>query len=119
MNTFPLVSTAAVTQYPAVIQYSQPVQVLEFLDGSDQRYQMQPVALRAWRINLTQLNEDEIQVIENFFMNQQGANTSFAFQDPFTGAIVNNCRFAESTLLTTYTDIDNSSTICWVVETNG
>ena len=119
MNTFPAISSAAVTQYPAVIQYSQPVQVLEFLDGSDQRYQSQPLPLRSWRINLAQLNEDEIQLIENFFMNQEGANTPFTFPDPFSGTAVNNCRFAEATLLTTYVDVDNASSICWVVETNG
>ena len=119
MNTFPAISSAAVTQYPAVIQYSQAVQVLEFLDGSDQRYQFQPMPLRMWRINLAQLNEDEIQLIESFFMNQQGAYSSFVFPDPFTGTDVSNCLFADSTLLSTYVDVDNSTTICWVVETNG
>jgi hypothetical protein len=119
MNTFPIISSAAVTQYPAVLQYSQTVQVLAFLDGSDQRYQLQPAPLRMWRINLAQLNEDEIQLVENFFMNQQGANSQFLFPDPFTGMNVSNCLFASSTLLTTYVDIDNSSTVCWVIETNG
>src|SRR5579863_396608 len=102
MNTFPTVSSTAVTQYPAVVQYSQAVQVLEFLDGSDQRYQMQPASLRMWRVNLAQLNEEEIQLVENFFVNQQGANSPFLFPDPFTGTNVSNCRFAGSTLLTTY-----------------
>jgi hypothetical protein len=72
-----------------------------------------------WRINLAQLSEDEIQLIENFFINQQGASSSFLFPDPFTGTNVSNCRFAGSMLLTTYVDIDNSSTGCWVIETNG
>jgi hypothetical protein len=119
MNTFPTISSNAVTQYPATVQYSQGVHVLEFLDGSDQRYLLQPKMLRLWRINLTQLNEDEIQQIETFFSNQQGNYSSFIFPDPFTGASVNNCRFAVAGLLTSYVDVDNARSFCWVIETNG
>ena len=119
MNTFPTISSNAVTQYPAAIQFSQAVQVIGFLDGTDQRYLLQPKMLRLWRISLTQLNEDEIQQIETFFANQEGTYSPFTFPDPFTGANVNGCRFAASTLLTTYTDVDNSSNLCWVIETNG
>jgi hypothetical protein len=119
MNTFPTISSNAVTQYPAAVQYSQGVQVIEFLDGSDQRYLLQPQMLRLWRINLTQLNEDEIQQIESFFAGQEGTYSSFIFPDPFTGTNVNNCRFAASSLATNYQDVDNSSTVCWVIETNG
>lgn len=119
MVTFPAITSNAVTQYPAAVQYSQGVQVLEFIDGSDQRYLLQPQMLRLWRINLTQLKEDEIQQIETFFSSQQGSYSSFVFPDPFTGANVENCRFAASSLLTSYIDVDNGSAVCWVIETNG
>src|ERR1700761_2765254 len=119
MDTFPALTSNAVTQYPAAVQYSQGVQVLEFLDGTDQRYLVQPKMLRLWRINLTQLNEDETQQIEAFFVSQQGNYSPFIFPDPFTGVNVTNCRFAASGLLTTYVDVDNGSGFCWVIETNG
>lgn len=119
MNTFPTITSAAVTQYPAAIEYSQGVQVIQFLDGSDQRYLLQPTMLRMWRINLTLLNEQEIHEIELFFSSQQGTYSPFIFPDPFTGTNVSNCRFAAPGLLTEYIDIDNCSTSCWVIETNG
>ena len=119
MNTFPTLSSNAVTQYPAAVEYSQGVEVLQFIDGSDQRYLLQTTMLRLWRINLAQLNEDEIQQIETFFSAQQGTYSPFIFPDPFSGASVNNCRFATSTLTSTYNDVDNCSTYCWVLETNG
>lgn len=119
MAGFPTITSNAVTQYPAAVQYSQGVQVLEFLDGSDQRYLLQPKMFRAWRINLTQLNEDEVRQIETFFATQQGSYSSFTFPDPFTGTNVENCRFAASGLLTSYIDVDNGSAFCWVIETNG
>lgn len=119
MNTFPTITSEAVTQYPAAVQYSQSVQVIEYLDGADQRYLLQPKMLRLWRINLAQLNEAEVQRIEAFFAGQQGTYSSFLFPDPFTGTLVNNCRLAAPTLLTNYVDVDNASTFCWVLETNG
>jgi hypothetical protein len=119
MDTFPTVSSSAVTQYPAIVRYSQGVQVLWFLDGSQQRYLLQPVPLRMWRINLSLLNEDEIFQIENFFQAQQGCYSPFLFPDPFTGTNVPNCHFASPTLLTEYVDVDNASNSCWVVQTNG
>jgi hypothetical protein len=119
MNTFPALSSSAVTQYPATVQYSQGVQVIEFLDGLDQRYLLQPKLLRMWRIDLAQLTEDEIQRLEAFFANEQGMYSSFLFPDPITGTTVSNCRFASPTLLTSYLGVDNASTSCWVIETNG
>ncbi|HZS55931.1 MAG TPA: hypothetical protein VFA65_16130 [Bryobacteraceae bacterium] len=118
MNTFPAITSDAVTQYPAAIEYSQGVQVIQFLDGSDQRYLLQPRMLRMWRINLTLLNEDEIQKIESFFAAQQGMYSPFVFADPFTETNVNNCRFAAPELVTSYIDVDNASASCWVIQTN-
>ena len=118
MTTFPAITSAAVTQYPAAIEYSQGVAVIQFLDGTDQRYLLQSNMLRMWRINLTLLNEAEVQQVEEFFTNQQGIYSAFTFPDPFTGVNVNNCRFANPGLLTSYIDVNNSSTSCWVIETN-
>ena len=119
MATFPSITSSAVTQYPAAIEYSHGVHVIGFLDGTDQRYLLQPQMLRMWRINLALLNEDEVQQIESFFAGQEGMYSTFVFPDPFSGINVQNCRFAAPALLTNYIDVDNASTSCWVIETNG
>ena len=119
MATFPILSTGAVTQYPAVMNSGQGSQVIRFLDGTDQRYLMQARALRQWQIRVDLLNEDEIQQIEAFFAANQGDYSTFVFPDPFTGAPVANCRFGTPQLLTECAGVDASSTAFWVIETNG
>ncbi len=119
MNTFPLLSTGAVTQYPLGIATGQSSQVIRFLDGTDQRFRMQGRMLRRWQIRLDLLNEDEIQALEAFFNSQLGAYSVFVFPDPYSGAGVPNCVFGADAFLSNYEGVDASSTSFWVVETNG
>ncbi|HTU48143.1 MAG TPA: hypothetical protein VMF91_23990 [Bryobacteraceae bacterium] len=119
MESFPVLSSGAVTQYPAQIASGQGAQVIRFLDASDQRYLVQPRALRQWQIRLDLLNEGEIQGLEAFFVAQSGDYSPFSFPDPFSGATVPNCRLAAPGLVTEYVGVDVSSTSFWVIETNG
>lgn len=119
MANFPVLSSGAVTQYPAVAGSGQSAQVIRFIDGSDQRYLMQGRALRQWQIRLNLLNETELQELEAFFMAQSGDYSSFVFPDPFSGSEVANCRFAAPGFLTEYVGVDVGSTSFWVIETNG
>lgn len=119
MATFPLLSTGAVSQYPLPAMLGQPVQVIRFLDGLDQRFLLQGRSFRRWQIRLDLLNEAELQQIESFFEAQSGDYSTFTFPDPFTGAAVTNCRIGEPLLSTDYSSFDAGSTSFWVVETNG
>jgi hypothetical protein len=114
-----MLSSGAISQYPAPLTTGQAAQVIRFLDGSDQRYLTQSKMLRSWEIQLDLLNEAEIQQIEAFFISQQGDYLSFVFPDPFTGSMVPNCRFGAPGLLSTYVAVDASSTSLWVIETHG
>jgi len=117
--TFPVMSTGAVVQYPALISSGQGAQVIRFLDASDQRYLTQPRVLRQWQIRLDLLNENEIQQLEDFFIAQSGDYSPFSFPDPFSGTAVPNCVFAAPGFLSEYVGVDVSSTSFWVIETNG
>lgn len=119
MATFPILSSGAVTQYPALISSGQGAQIIRFLDASDQRYLSQPKALRQWQIRQDLLNESEIQQLEAFFIAQSGDYSSFAFPDPFSGTSVPNCLFAAPGFISEYVGVDVSSTSFWVIETNG
>lgn len=118
MASFPLLSSGAVTQYPAPLATSQSSQVIRFLDGTDQRYLTQGRTFRQWQIKLNLLNENEIQQIEAFFAAQLGDYSPFAFPDPFSGTSVPNCRIAIPGLVTDYLGVDVSSTSFWIVESN-
>jgi len=119
MATFPVLSSGAVTQYPALIASGQGAQVIRFLDASDQRYLTQPRAYRQWQIRLDLLNENEIQALEEFFVAQSGDYSPFNFPDPFSGTTVANCRLASPGFVSEYVGVDVSSTSFWVIETNG
>ena len=119
MADFPLLSTGAVTQYPAPLIVGQTAQVIRFLDGSDQWFLTQGRQFRRWQIRVNLLNEDELQRLENFFDTQKGNYSLFAFPDPFTKAFVPNCRLDSPALTTEYTAVDAGAASFWVIETNG
>ena len=106
-------------QYPATLRTSQPVQVMRFLDGSDQRWLAGLMPLREWLIQLQLLTEQELHALADFFRDQQGDYSPFIFPDPFSGLPVPNCRFKEPKFAGAYLASDIGSTSFWVIETNG
>ncbi len=119
MISFPTLTSGAVTQYPLAQNTGQSVEVIRFLDGSDQRYLMQGRTFRQWQIRLSLLTDGEIEQIETFFEAQQGNYAPFTFPDPISGEDVPNCRFGTSGLLTEYVGVGSNSTSFWVIETHG
>jgi hypothetical protein len=119
MAIFPILSTGAVMQYPASLTLDRPVQVIRFLDGSDQRFPARGRLLRSWEIQLALLNDAELQQVEAFFQAQAGEYSLFDFPDPFSGATVPNCRMGSPAIATLYEGTDIGSTSFVVNETNG
>lgn len=118
-SLFPALSSGAVVQYPASVIAGQNVQVVRFLDGSDQRYLQQGRIFRSWQIRLSLLTETEIAAIEAFFVAQQGDYLPFSFPDPFSGTAIANCRLASPGIASQYEGVDTVATSLWVIETNG
>ena len=119
MAIFPTLSTGAVAQYPVSVEVGQSVQVLHFLDGSDQRFLNQGRQYRRWQIHLDLLNESEMNQLEAFFLAQQGEYSLFDFPDPISNQNVPNCRLGAAGMANDYAGIDNGSSTLWVIETNG
>ena len=119
MIAFPLLSSGAVAQYPAPMVTGQAVEVIRFVDGTDQRCLTQGRQFRRWQIRLHLLNGAELQRIESFVAAVQGDYSIFDFPDPFSGADVPNCRLGGPGLATEYAGVDAGSTSVWVIETNG
>lgn len=119
MATFPLLSTGAVAQYPLSRGTSYDIDVVRFLDGSQQRSLVRGRKLRRWLINLAQLNETELASVEQFFDEAQGNTQLFIFTDPITNEGVPNCRISNPSLTTQYTSVRNGSASLWIEETNG
>ena len=119
MLTFPPLSSGAVTQYPISVVLGQSVQVMRFLDGSDQRFLNQGRQYRRWQVHLQLLNESEMNQLEAFFLEQQGEYSLFDFPDPFSNQNVPNCRLGVAGIANDFVGVDNGSSTLWVIETNG
>jgi hypothetical protein len=93
MDQFPKLRTGAVAQYPSARERHFANEVVRFLDNSEQRYRDAGTPRRRWVIRLSRLDEGEMAELANFFHKQQGRLGLFDFEDPWTGAVVNDCRF--------------------------
>ena len=98
MADFPLLKTSAVTQYPSSRSTEFSTGVLRFLDGSEQRYRQMRQPVRKWVLRLSEVGEDELFEIEDFFTSRQGQSGSFAFTDPWDGTIYPDCSFEQDEL---------------------
>ena len=119
MPSFPLLNTGAVCQYPTLIAHQQAVQILRFMDGSDQRFLNRGRQFRRWEVRLSLLSEPELGALEDFFKTQMGEHLKFTFLDPFSGSLVPNCVLGSPVLTSDFVELGSSSTSLWVVETNG
>lgn len=119
MTTFPLLSSGAITQYPAQSLIGHSVNVIRFLDGSDQRFLNIGKQYRRWRIQLDLLSDEEIASLEAFFSSQKGMYSPFSFSDPFSRSQILNCRLGAPDLVTEHSGVNISSTSVWIIETNG
>jgi len=99
MATFPtLLKTGAFAQYPISRDVSLATQLVRFLDGSQQTYQIGGAGLRSWVLKLDLLDETELSAIIAF-AEQIGTGT-FAFTNPVTGETAAKCVIAGAQLAT-------------------
>ena len=93
MDTFPLLKTGVVLQYPARRAQDYSTQVARFLDGTEQRMPDYGKPLHRWIVRLDLLDETEAWNLERFFLSQQGQAGTFSFTDPWDGTVYANCSF--------------------------
>ncbi|HEV3334582.1 MAG TPA: DUF2460 domain-containing protein [Bryobacteraceae bacterium] len=102
MATFPTLKTGAVAQYPASKSLRFQNQVLRFLDGTSQRYRDSAGMLHSWDILLSQMDEQEMAEIEQFFVDNQGCFANFTFTDPWDSQVYPSCSIANDGLGLTF-----------------
>jgi phage-related protein len=91
MANFPTLKTGAVLQYPAQKEVRFATEVVQFIDGSEQRFREYQTQLHRWVIRLDLLDQSELQVLREFFRTQAGSAGSFGFTDPWDGTTYANC----------------------------
>lgn len=91
MSTFPTLKTGAVMQYPAQRGVEFSTTALQFVDGSEQRFCNYQAPLHRWVIQLSLLDQSELQEFQEFFREIAGPAGDFAFTDPWDGTNYASC----------------------------
>lgn len=99
MAEFPRLKTGAIAQYPSARELRLPSEAVRFLDNSEQRYRDAAVPRRRWVIELRRLSPHEAATLRKFFIEMRGSAGIFDFEDPWTGLVVEDCRFGEDELV--------------------
>ena len=102
MASFPTLKTGAVAQYPSDRGRRFSTTVLQFLDGSEQRFASFGLPLKRWVIRAELLDEAELASLEEFFVEQAGQAGSFAFPDPWDGTVYPRCSFDDDATIAEY-----------------
>lgn len=99
MAEFPRLKTGAVTQYPSRLNVDFRTEVLQFLDGKEQRFRSYSTPVKRWLISLSALDEAEAQIILQFVIEHSGRAGVFSFTDPWDGTVYENCSIEQDEVL--------------------
>ena len=103
MASFPaLLKTGAVAQYPLTRARNLATQAVQFLDGSQQTYQLSGAGLRRWELQLDMLDEAEVSAVIAFA--EQIGTGAFSFTNPVTGESAAKCVITGAQLSTVLVD---------------
>lgn len=119
MSTFPTLKTGAVMQYPAQRGIAFSTTALQFVDGSEQRFRNYQAPLHRWVIQLSLLDQSELQEFQEFFRGIAGPAGNFAFTDPQDGVSYPSCSLASDTLTAVMAGEWNGETSLTVQENGG
>lgn len=116
MTTFPTLKTGAVTQYPAQrgVQFS--TVALQFVDGAEQRFRGYAAPLHQWVIQLSLLDQRELQELQEFFRSLDGRVNNFAFTDPWDGTNYPSCGLGSDSMTAILSGEWNGNTALTVQE---
>lgn len=116
MSTFPRLKTGAVMQYPAQRGLQFSTTALEFVDGSEQRFCNYQALLHSWVIQLSLLDQSELQEFQEFFREIAGPAGDFSFTDPVDGTNYPSCSLGSDSMTAVLAGEWNGQTSLTVVE---
>jgi hypothetical protein len=116
---FPPLKTGAVMQYPAQRATIFSTQVLQFIDGTEQRFPAYAAPRRQWMLRLDLLDEAEISSLSRFFTGQNGAAGVFSFSDPWDGTVYPSCSFVGDGMVAGFDGGSRSKTTLTIRENCG
>jgi hypothetical protein len=116
MSTLPTLKTGAVMQYPAQRGLQFSTTALQFVDGSEQRFCNYQALLHRWVVQLSLLDQSELQAFQEFFRSIAGPAGDFAFTDPWDGTNYPSCSLASDSMTAVLAGEWNGETSLTVLE---
>ncbi len=116
MSAFPTLKTGATLQYPAQRSTHFSTDVVQFVNGSEQRFRGYQTPLKRWSIRLDLLDETELHMLREFFRTQSGAAENFSFTDPWDGVVYPNCRLSGNEIAEELDNAEQGNTTLTVSE---
>jgi hypothetical protein len=116
MSVFPTLKTGAVTQYPAQRSIHFSTVALQFVDGSEQRFRSYQAGLHRWVIQLSLLDQAELQELQEFFRSLDSRAENFTFTDPWNATTYSSCSLASDGMTAVLTGEWNGNTSLTVQE---
>ena len=99
MSNFPALKTGVLSQYPVQRTIRFSTDIVQFVDGSEQRFRNFEAPLREWTLSYDLLDEPELQSLRDFFRTLGGSAGNFAFTDPWDPAQHPDCSIAQDEML--------------------
>lgn len=116
MSAFPTLKTGAVTQYPSQRSVQFATVALQFLDGTEQRFRGYHAPLHQWVIQLSLLDQSEVQQLQEFFRALDSQAENFTFTDPWDGTTYTSCSFTQDEMTVVLASEWNASTVLTIQE---
>jgi hypothetical protein len=79
-------------QYPVATGVRLRTELLEFVDGAEQRFPSTGELLKRWVLQYSQLDEGEMRNLRTFVESALESGSLFPFIDPSTSVVYANCR---------------------------
>ena len=119
MSTFPVLNSSAVLQFPASRTLSYSTDIVQFIDGTEQKYRAYGRPVHSWEIKLDALGEDEVQRVMAFVQQVRGPLDTFAFTDPWDGLVYPSCSLAGETATAEFLESSRARTRLVIRENRG
>jgi hypothetical protein len=98
MSTFPVLKTGAVIQVPTSRTMQFATDVVQFMDGTEQRYCEYALPYHSWIVKFNALDDGELQNIRAFVQQMNGAAGLFSFTDPWDETVYPTCSLQGDTV---------------------
>ena len=116
MFIFPDAVAKVLFQYPTTRRLHFVTQVLQFVGGKEQRYEISGAPLREWNLEPTLVGDAVCIKLTTFFEMVGGTSQSFTFTDPWDGTTYPVCYFEADTFTAKMTEQGRNAVQFTIIE---